>query len=107
MKSAKDLQAAFSAYHKAHPEIYEEFKRRVSQLWNSGKRHYSADGILHVIRFHTALTGKPRDSYKINNNFSSFYVRLWQKEHPERADFFETRAQKSIRQSNHTELQYL
>ena len=86
---------AFQAYHEANPMVYAEFKRRVEQLWAKGIRHYSSDSILHIIRFHSAIDARPGDAFKVNNNFSAFYARMWQQQNPDRATFFETRVQRA------------
>ena len=82
-------QIKFEKYHRENPEIWEAFKELTFQLIKAGRKHYSADGILHAIRFNTALRGGL--DYKINNNFSSYYSRLFTGNFPEHKDFFEQR----------------
>jgi len=84
----------FNQFLEVHPEAWVEFCKRVDQLWARGIRHYSADGICHVLRFHTTISGEDMDNYKINNNYSAFFARKYQEQYPERAAFFETRRQK-------------
>ena len=86
-------QAKFERYHKENPEIWEEFKRVTFELIKAGRKHYSADGILHAIRFNTAIRGN--DERKINNNYSSMYSRMFTANFPEHKDFFEQRILKS------------
>ena len=81
----------FDRFHEAHPEIYQEFCKYADQLWNKGWRNYSADGILHVLRFHSHVSGQDTERWKINNNYASFYSRLWSRDNPKRAAFFRTR----------------
>ena len=82
-------QAKFEQYHSANPEIWNMFKELTFQLIKAGRRHYSADGILHAIRWNTALRGN--DERKINNNYSSMYSRMFTANFPEHKDFFEQR----------------
>jgi hypothetical protein len=65
------------------------FKELTFQLIKAGRKHYSADGILHAIRWNTALRGS--DERKINNNYSSMYSRMFTSNYPEHKEFFEQR----------------
>ena len=82
-------QAKFERYHKENPEIWEEFKEATFALIKVGRKHFSADAILHSIRFNTVLRGS--DERKIDNNYSSMYSRLFTANFPEHKDFFEQR----------------
>lgn len=82
-------QVKFEKYHSSNPEIWNMFKELTFQLIKAGRKHYSADGILHAIRWNTALRGN--DEKKINNNYSSMYSRLFTSNYPEHKDFFEQR----------------
>lgn len=84
-----DIQ--FAVFHEAHPELYKEFVKRTFALINRGKTHYSADAILHIVRYHSEVDGRNMEEYKINNNYSSRYARLFIKDHPAHEDFFKTR----------------
>ena len=82
-------QAKFERYHAENPEIWEEFKKLCFDLIRAGRRHYSADGILHAIRFNTAIRGS--EMRKIDNNYSSMYSRMFTANFPQHKDFFEQR----------------
>lgn len=82
-------QVKFENYHTANPEIWNMFKELTFQLIKAGRKHYSADGILHAIRWNTALRGS--DERKINNNYSSMYSRMFTSNYPEHKEFFEQR----------------
>jgi len=82
-------QIKFEKYHRENPEIWEAFKELTFQLIKAGRKHYSADGILHAIRFNTAIRGS--NERKIDNNYSSYYSRLFTGNFPEHKDFFEQR----------------
>lgn len=90
-----NITEQFEKFDSQHPEIYDEFVRRVDQLWNRGIRKYSSDSLLHIIRFHTVLDGRDTEQYKINNNYSAFYARKYIKQFPHREGFFATRQQKA------------
>ena len=82
-------QAKFERYHKENPEIWDQFKEATFALIKVGRKHFSADAILHSIRFNTVLRGGT--DFKINNNYSSMYSRLFTANFPEHKDFFEQR----------------
>ena len=82
-------QVKFEKYHSANPEIWNMFKELTFQLIKAGRNHFSADAILHTIRFNTAIRGGK--DFKINNNYSSMYSRLFTSNYPEHKDFFEQR----------------
>jgi len=81
--------AKFERYHKENPEIWDQFKEATFALIKVGRKHFSADAILHSIRFNTVLRGGT--DFKINNNYSSMYSRLFTANFPEHKDFFEQR----------------
>ena len=82
-------QVKFEKYHSANPEIWNMFKELTFQLIRAGRNHFSSDAILHTIRFNTAIRGGK--DFKINNNYSSMYSRLFTTNFPEHKDFFEQR----------------
>lgn len=86
-------QDKFEAYHAAHPEIYSEYERLTLQLIEKGRTHYSSDGILHIIRFNTAIRGG--DGFKINNSYSPDYARMFEANNPQYVGFFEKRVRKA------------
>jgi hypothetical protein len=88
------LWQAFLDFDTAHPDIWRLFEKLTLQLLAQGKNHYSADAILHVVRFHydTSTSG---ECPKINNNFSACYSRKWAMCHPRQSGFFERRKSKA------------
>jgi hypothetical protein len=87
----KSLDERFADYHAAHPEIYREFARLARLLRDRGHEHYGAKGLFEALRFHHAVDARPGDQYKLNNNFTSRYIRLLVEEQPEFDGFFELR----------------
>lgn len=80
---------AFARLDAAHPGVFALFERFAFERMAVGFTHYSADAILHRIRWETdaAHGGSP----KINNDAAAFYARKFQARHPSRAGFFRTR----------------
>lgn len=93
--TASDLaQQKFTEFDNRNPEIWQMFCEFSFQLINLGFQRYSADAILHRVRWETAVRGV-RDQYKINNNYSAFYARKFRETHPRYAAFFEMRRSKA------------
>ena len=80
----------FKKFHFENPNVYEEFKKIAVQMRETGRKKYSAETIINVIRWHrdVATTG---DVFEINNDFKSIYVRLLIHNHDEFRGFFELR----------------
>lgn len=83
-------ESRFRRYHKENPAVYELFVRFTRQAISAGRKRFSATAIIQRIRWETAVTGN--DGFKINNNYSSYYARLFIREYPQHEGFFVTRA---------------
>jgi len=86
------LQVKFCQYHKDNPEVYTEFEKFALKTINKGFTHYSAKGIFELIRWHTGVAAK--GAYKVNNNYTPFYARMFEESHPEHDGFFRKRKSK-------------
>jgi len=87
---SKNLDQKFNEYHTQNPNVYDLFKRYSIQLKESGHKHYGAKTIMERIRWHIDVESKG-DKFKINNNYTSRYVRMLVAEIPAFAEFFRTR----------------
>ena len=84
------LEAAFAKFHAENPHIYELFKRFAWEAIRAGRRKFSARMIFHRMRWYTNVeTNDP--NFKINNNHSPYYARMWMVDHPEYPGFFNIR----------------
>ncbi|HEY1202182.1 MAG TPA: hypothetical protein VGE79_14415, partial [Niastella sp.] len=90
------LDQDFDRYDAKHPLVYKLFCEVALNLINKGQKHYSADAILHVIRYESAIKKDILEMFKINNNYSSRYARKFMQEYPQHAGFFETRVLKPL-----------
>lgn len=82
----------FVKYHMKYPQIWRAFKSKGQELWESGCRHFGSAAIIQSIRFDTAVqTG---GDFKINNNYSPFYARMFEIKYPATKGFFEKRGLK-------------
>src|SRR5438128_4654368 len=95
--SGKTIQTAFNAFDKKNPHVYAEYKRLVWQAIKAGKKKISSKLILNVIRWHIYLETEDEvgftDSdgvltkFRINDAYTSRYVRKYVKEFPSREKF--------------------
>lgn len=93
----EEIRDSFIAYHAAHPEVWDLFARLTRDRIGRGYKHYSADAILHRIRWELSQpTYEAGEEFKINNNFAAFYARWFMREFPQHDGFFRTRALTSI-----------
>ncbi len=91
-RDRRSIAERFAQFHRQNPQVWSEFERLALMLISKGRSHYSADAILHVIRFNRALTTTANDNgFKINNDFTSRYARMFTDRHPQHADFFQVR----------------
>ena len=89
------LDERFAAYHKVNPQIFELFEKYTFELKKAGVDHFGAKAIMELIRFHVVTTTLDPKGFKINNNFTSRYVRLLVAKWSQLDGFFETRGLKS------------
>ena len=81
---------AFYDYHKQYPEVYQHFKRLALGALASGETKWSARGLFWVMRW--KQRGKRKeDGYMLNNNYSPYYARLFERDYPQHEGFFEKR----------------
>ncbi|WP_323028437.1 hypothetical protein [Gelidibacter japonicus] len=84
---------AFQQYDKDHPEVYQLFKEVTFEAIKKGFKYFSARGLFQVMRFNRG--GKIKDDgFKLNNNYTPYYVRKFKKEFPQYDAFFECRRTK-------------
>lgn len=81
--------AGFLRYHFDNPHIYDAFRSYALRAIARGYRHWGAKGVFEVIRWESAVRGD--DEFKINNNYTPLYARLFMNEHPEHEGFFRLR----------------
>jgi hypothetical protein len=81
----------FAGWLDSNRHIWREFQRQADLVWGMGFRHYSARTILHFLRHHTTIAQVGGGAWKINNNWSADFARLYVLMHPDRDTFFEFR----------------
>ncbi len=91
----RTIDERFAEFHALHPEVFMEFRKLAQQLRDRGHQHYGAKGIFEVLRFHRAVDGRPEEPFKLNNIYTSRYVRMLIQDDPSFLGFFELRVLKS------------
>lgn len=84
----------FDKFHNENPRVYQLFERFTLEAISRGHGHYSADAIMHRVRWETSISTTDPE-FKINNNHVAFYARMFMDNNPERVGFFETRQRKN------------
>ena len=84
----------FIPYHEKNPSVYETFKNFTLRAIAKGFKHCSADFIFHVIRWETGQSDERQEPFKVNNNYTSLYARMFINEHPQHKEFFRLRKSK-------------
>lgn len=77
----------FRNFHNQNPHIYSKFVELAHQIRNTGRKKYSAESIISVLRwdYDIQTTGS---RYKISNDWRSMYPRLLAFEQPVFETFF-------------------
>ena len=87
----------FAQFDREHPEVWEAFKRFAWELVGVGRTHYSADAILHRIRWERTVNQQCDGGFKLNDHFSSRYARKLAAAEPEVfGKFFQFRELKAL-----------
>lgn len=89
---ASQLDEEAREFLRSNPTFWRLFSRYVRELIDAGVTRYSADAVVHRIRWHTTVRGG--SPYKANNNYVACFARIWNATYPEHA-IFETRERRS------------
>ena len=99
-QTGKSIQEAFNKFHKENPKVYKYFKEYFFYLHKrKGWQKVSGKLIIERMRWEVLIKStvdRKNIDFKIDNNFTAHYVRLFISEHPEYAKCFELRELRSI-----------
>jgi hypothetical protein len=90
------MKAKFAEFHSEHPEVYRWVAQFTFELIHRGYQNYSIDGVLMRVRWEKDINYDTSAGFKINNNYSAFYARMFMEEFPDHEGFFRTRRQISL-----------
>ena len=95
VSGAFGIQERFEAFHKRHPEVYEQLLDLCIQWRRAGRSAWSIKGAWEVLRWQRHVFRDPGSTFLINNDYTSRYARLLVREHPELEGLFEMRELRS------------
>ena len=84
------LEKKFINYHQKNPEVWREFKRYAFEAIEAGRIQYSAKLIMEKIRWDSKLEVQKVSAFKIPNEVTAYYARLFHKSFPVYKGFFKT-----------------
>lgn len=82
---------SFLRFHEEHPQVYRLFEQFARQLLEKGWKRIGSKMVIERIRWEVATASKDADGYKINNNYTCYYSRMFMQNNPQYGDCFETR----------------
>lgn len=87
----------FRDFHSRNPQVYQMFKEVSNRLISRSVPHLSSKFIWEIVRYEVYMHVDRRewDKYKLNNNFTAYYGRMFVEEFPEFKKKFEFRTIKS------------
>jgi len=94
-QSGKTIDEAFEDFHKANPHVYKYFKDYFEMLHHRKSwQKVSGKMIMENLRW-TVLTKTNGSEFKLDNNFTSRYIRVFVKEFPQYKKCFTLKSLKS------------
>lgn len=84
------LEKKFINYHQKNPEVWREFKRYAFEAVETGRTQYSAKLIMEKIRWDSKLEVQKVSAFKIPNEVTAYYARLFHKSFPAYKGLFKT-----------------
>lgn len=65
----------FRKFHRNNPQVFDLVLRFAYKQKDKGRKHYSIEIIMNVIRYHVDLE-TVGEQFKLNNNYKAFYSRM-------------------------------
>jgi hypothetical protein len=87
----RTIRAEFQEFNAAHPEVYAMFERFALEALRF-RRVIGAKAVWERMRWETSVGSEQAEDFRLNNNFTAYYSRLFMERHPEHVEAFETRA---------------
>jgi len=86
------VKQLFLRFHDMNPEVFDKFcEFTLLAIREKHFHHYGSMGIIQQIRWDTGVTSKWPTGFKIDNNWSPFYSRMFEAVYPEYRGFFRMR----------------
>jgi hypothetical protein len=88
---SEEVDRKFLKFHYKNPRVFDLFCQKAVALMLNGRKFYGAKAIFEVIRYQVNIETRG-DEFKINNNYVSGYVRLFEETYPQYKGFFRKRS---------------
>jgi hypothetical protein len=85
-----DLEAAFQRFHRENPHVYELFKRFAFEAIHSGRSALGAKALWERMRWYASFETTDQQ-FKLCNNHTAYYARMFMRDFPQYDGFFRTR----------------
>ncbi len=85
------IQDQFERFLESAPWVWELFKRQVFRAKDAGRKKVGAKAIIEWLRWEGRFNRLGTEDFKINNNYTSRFVRKFEEEFPYYPIEFETR----------------
>jgi len=92
--NADQFTEAFLNFLPENVHVYDAFEREARRVVARGFKHYSSKTIIEVLRHHSALQ-EAGSAWKLNNDFTAYWSRLFGLMNPANAGLFEFRVAKA------------
>ena len=90
--NASDSQhERFLRFNEKYPQVYRLFAKFAFELLAKGLTTIGSKMIIERIRWEVATQSMDEDGFKINNNYTCYYIRLFMEKNPLHKGCFETR----------------
>lgn len=87
----RSLVEAFWEFHRDNPGVYALFDKFAREAAAKERKAFGSKMIFERMRWYTLIESQG-DAFKLNNNYTAYYARLWMHRNPQHAGFFRTRS---------------
>lgn len=84
------IRDSFRRFHQENPHVYLELVKLARRLRSRGNDRLSINMLFEVLRYRVALRTQG-DTFKLNNNYRSYYARMIMRREPDLREAFELR----------------
>lgn len=89
--SRDHIQVQFERFHRANPHVLTQLEEMIEVWLERGHSGVGIGMLWEVLRWNSGVS-TTGDTYRLNNNYRSRYVRLILEKHPEWEHYFQTRS---------------
>lgn len=90
MSEELNMNEKFAVFHEANPQVYDLFSRFTQQAIDAGMKKMGVAFIFERMRWESMVVTKG-DPYKLNNNYKSYYSRMFESKNPQYEGLFTKR----------------